>query len=135
MPWIEWFWLATIALGPIPDPSCGTVALRLNAGQLQYALPHTFLRVGTDSVWTKSGPWRLGTDYALDRASGQLRLLREPIPGDTLWVTACWLLDPPPLSVQLNTYRPVIARADSSANDSLIAAVPRPITSRNPADA
>jgi hypothetical protein len=135
MAWVEWLWLATIAAGPVPDPSCGTVALRLNAGQLQYALPHTFLRAGTDSAWTRSGPWRLGTDYALDRASGQIRLLREPLAGDTLWVAACWLLDPPPLSVQLNTYRPVRAPTDTAATDSLRALVPRPITARDPSTA
>ncbi len=136
MPVVGWLWLATIVAGPVPDPSCGTLALRLSAGQLQYVLPHTFLRAGTDSVWTRTGPWRLGTDYALDRASGELRLLREPLAGDTLWVAACWLMDPPPLSVQLNAYRPVHAPTDTAASDSVLrAAVPRPVTARSPSAA
>ncbi|HYM80611.1 MAG TPA: hypothetical protein VEY91_04260, partial [Candidatus Limnocylindria bacterium] len=81
--------LATVVAGPVPDPSCGVFAVVQQSQQVQYALPRTFLRANSDSVWTHAGPWRLGADYALDRTHGELRLLRAPMPGETLWVRAC----------------------------------------------
>jgi hypothetical protein len=123
------------AAAPVGDPACGTFPIVLRDGQVQASLPHGFLRAGTDSVWTRGGPWRLGVDYALDRARGELRVLRA-VPGpDTIWVRVCWLIDAPPLSVQVHRYRP----ASSTALDTVMApiepTVPRPVTSRRPSEA
>ncbi len=103
------------AATPLSDPGCGTSALALHPGTLVYALPHSFIRTGSDSAWTRLGPWRAGTDYVLDPLRGELRLLRDPGAGDTLWVRACWLMTPPPLEIQLNRYRPVSHGPDSVA--------------------
>ncbi len=115
------------------DPGCGVIPVAQRSGAVIYGLSHSFLRPGSDSVWTATRPWTRGTDYAIDRAKGALRLLREPVPGETLWVHVCWLLDPPPAEVQRNVYRPVLATAPAVKDSAPPApAVPRPITSRDP---
>jgi hypothetical protein len=88
------------------DPSCGRMAVAVHAGTLVYRLPHAFLSPGSDSVRTATGVWVRDHDYALDMLHGELRLLREPVPGDTVWVDACWLLAPPPLEAERRHYRP-----------------------------
>ena len=123
------------AAGPasVTDPGCGIMTLVQRSGAVVYRLPRTFLRPGSDSVWTRTETWRLGTDYGLDPARGELRLLREPLPGDTLWVRACWLIAPPPLEVRLNSYRPAPGvSADTAANALAVPPPPRPGTSRIP---
>jgi hypothetical protein len=120
----------------IADPACATSVLVQRVGAVAYRLPHAFLRAGSDSVWTRAASWRLGVDYALDTARGELRLLREPMPGDTLWVRVCRLLTPPPLEFQLYAWRPTpeAGTPDSTpAGGPEAAPAPRPATSRSPA--
>jgi hypothetical protein len=119
----------------VSDPGCGVSVLVPNLHTVAYRLPHNFLRPGSDSVWTREATWRRGVDYGIDLAHGELRLLREPVPGDTVWVSACWLLVPPPLEFQLYTWRPVPGEPpDSSGWRSAPAAnpTPRPGTGRSP---
>ena len=120
-------WPAAGAAGPaIEDPSCGEFVLATRPDAPVIALPHGFLRAGTDSVWSARGPWRRGVDYSLERVKGELRLLREAVPGESLHVRACWLLDPPPFELQLEHYRP--ATAPESAARALPETAPRPAT-------
>lgn len=120
---------------PVGDPACGLFPIVLQSGQVQVPLPHAFLRAGTDSVWTRGGPWRLGVDYALDRARGELRVLRAVPTSDTVWVQVCWLLDPPPLSVQVHRYRAVTPGSPDTAVAVREPTVPRPATARSPSEA
>jgi hypothetical protein len=120
----------------VSDPSCGTLAVVMQSDRLEYPLPRGFLRSSGDTVWAAAGRLVPGTDYVLDRTRGVLRLLRLPAPGETLRVSACWLLDPPPLELQLQSYRPVRGASDSAGRDSAAvhaAPLPRPITGRSPA--
>jgi hypothetical protein len=112
--------------GDTSDPGCGTMTLAPRPGALTLALPHAFLLAGADSVWSSRGPWRESTDYYLDRTRGELRLLREAMPGETLWVHACWLLNPPPLELQRYQYRPASARPDSAPPATAAAPETRP---------
>lgn len=116
------------------DPTCGVSVLVQHAGTVAYRLPHVFLRPGSDSVWTRAITWRRGVDYGIDMARGELRLLREPVPGDSVWVAACWLLTPPPLEFQLYTWRPVPGAVADSAGAGAPAGspAPRPGTGRSP---
>ena len=111
--------LGAVAAGPTPapapvapgaihqrDPGCGTLVVVQRADALIYRLPRTFLRAGSDSAWSRAGPWRRGADYLIEPLRGELRLLRPPLPGDTLWVAACWLLAPPALEWEMQRYRP-----------------------------
>ncbi len=112
------------------EPGCGVMPVVLRPGTVAYPLPHTFLRAGSDSAWTRDRVWRAGTDYALDRLRGELRVLRVIDRIDTLSVRACWLLHPPPLEFQVQRYRPL------TAPDSVPAAPPpspgeRPVTARS----
>jgi hypothetical protein len=115
--------------GAVTDPGCGTIALVQRTGTVVYALSRTFLRQDSDSVWSRSRVLARGADYALDRTRGLLRLKIEPVPGETLWVSACGLIQPPPLEFRALVYRPDAAGADSAAAESL-AALPaaRPAT-------
>ncbi len=126
------------AAGEIEDPGCGEFRIVLRADAVIYALPHGFLRAGTDSVSVRGIAWRRGTDYAIDLLRGELRLLRAPAAGDTLVAVACFLLDPPPLVVQRIPYRaPRAAAADTAASDTARATpvLYRPATARDPSRA
>ena len=80
--------------GEWSDPSCGVVPVVGSATQNRFRLPHTFVRAGSDSAWTRAGAWVRGRDYVLDPLRGDLRLLSSLAPGETLWVSACWLVAP-----------------------------------------
>lgn len=120
---------------PAGDPSCGVQAVVGSATQARFQLAHTFLRAGSDSAWTRSRPWVRGRDYALDALRGDLRLLATLAPGETLWVSACWLLAPPPLEFAKQSYRPapadpaLAAPADTAAGPGTPSA--RPSTARD----
>jgi hypothetical protein len=106
------------------------------AGAAVMRLPRNFLRAGSDSVWSRDGAWVAGRDYRLDRLSGDMRLLRVIAPGETLWVHACALLEPPPLEYVRQVYRP--ARPVGAPPESVVvplAPVPRPVTGRDVATA
>jgi hypothetical protein len=118
----------------VRDPSCGRFAVVQQSERLQYTLPQGFLRPAGDSVWTATAAYTRGVDYTIDRTRGILRLLRAPVPGETLWVAACWLLHPPPLERQLQSYR-LAGPVDSAAAVAPGATIPRPITARLPAQA
>jgi hypothetical protein len=123
------------------DPGCATVLFVLREGAVAYRLPQPFVRPGSDSVWTRAALWERGKDYALDETRGELRLLRQPVPGETLWVHTCRLLAPPPLEFQLYSWHPVAPPGDAAAGaDSTVAAVAlqpqaRPATARSTASA
>ena len=114
------------AAAEVADPSCGVMTLIARPDVTVLALPHGFLRSGSDSVWTSHRALERGVDYSLDRMRGELRLLRDVVPGETLWVQACWLLDPPPLEVQRYRYHP--AAAPESEAVPVPAVESRPIT-------
>jgi hypothetical protein len=117
------------------DPGCGTLIVVQRPDALVYRLPHTFLRAGSDSVWSRAGAWRRGTDYVLEPLRGELRLLRPPAPGDTLWLSACWLVAPPALEWEMQRYRPVRpagARDSAGGPPGSGAAAAHPATARNP---
>jgi hypothetical protein len=119
----------------IVDPGCGRLALIQRTGVLLYHLPHTFLRAGSDSAWTRSGPWRRGADYVLDPLRGELRLLHAPVPGDTLWISACWLVAPPALAWEMQGYRaaaPVAGDTSGAAPRTGPAPAAHPATDRSP---
>src|SRR5512134_1554941 len=102
---------------PQRDPACAEVALVPTPGTAVIRLPRGFLRAGSDSLWTRSGPWLAERDYRLDRLTGDLRVLRPLAPGDTLWARVCGLLAPPPLEYVRQVYwpaRPVDAPAESA---------------------
>lgn len=89
------------------QPGCGVLLLPMRSGQVTYTVGRTFIHEDSDSAWTGSGGLVRGRDYVLDRIRGELRLLREPVEGDTIRLSACWMLSPPPIDLQLNTYRPL----------------------------
>jgi hypothetical protein len=123
------------AAGPrvVDDPACGVFTCVQQEGIVVYRLPHPFLRPGSDSVWTRAAAWRRGSDYALDATRGELRLLRQPVPGDTLWVRACRLLVAPPLEFRLYRWTPSGATAPDSSRPAPAPPSSRPATARSPA--
>jgi hypothetical protein len=114
------------------DPGCAVTALVQQEGTVAYRLPWSFVRPRSDSVWTRLAPWQRGTDYALDETRGELRLLRQPAPGDTIWVRACRLLLAPPLEFRLYDWRPVGAAAPDTLVPAPAPPVSRPATARSP---
>lgn len=117
----------------VRDPSCRTVAFVPRAGVLTFRLD-PFLRPGSDSLWSASGAWVRGRDYRVDPLRGDLRLLRAPVPGETLRVSACRLLTAPPLEVVRERYRPPGSVAAADAADTTVVALvsPRAATARDP---
>ncbi len=128
--------LAALACTPavaraVDDPGCGRLAVPMQAGVVLYRLPRGFLRAGSDSVTFGRIPLRRDLDYVLDPTRGELRLLRDPLPGDTLWVQACWLIAPPPLQLSYYDWRPAVAAVgDTTRPDSAVARL-RPATARS----
>ncbi len=118
------------------DPGCGTLVVVQRADALLYRLPRTFLQAGSDSAWSRTGPWRRGTDYLIEPLRGELRLLRSPLPGDTLWVAACWLLAPPALEWEMQRYRPARPAGTPDSAGGRLPGSPgpglRPATARSP---
>ena len=126
------------AAGDIEDPGCGVFRIALQSDAVVYALPHGFLRAGSDSVRVQGMRWQRGTDYTIDLMRGELRLLRPPAAGDTLDVSACFLLDPPPLVVQKIPYRAGrTAPADTARADTMRVSpgLFRPATAHDPSRA
>jgi hypothetical protein len=116
----------------VGDPSCFVEAIVPTPGVAVIRLSRNFLRAGSDSLWTRTGPWLAPRDYRLDRLTGDVQLLRPLVPGETLWVRACALLEPPPLEYVRQVYRP--ARPPGAAPESVavpLAPVPRPATGRD----
>lgn len=125
------------AAGPQHDPACFTVSFVPASGVAVTRMPRGFLRAGRDSVWTRSGVWRRDLDYVLDRLHGDLRLLRTPVPGETVWVRACGLVAPPPLEYQPLVYQPVrtVPVGDTTHATPSPAPFARPATARDPSQA
>ena len=112
----------------VGDPACRVVPMVTVSGAVTYRLPFGFVRAGSDSVWTRSGPWRRGVDYLFDPLHGDVRVLHPVVPGETLWVAACRLLSPPPLEFSLLRYRPAPAATSPGGvggTDSLRSEAPR----------
>lgn len=135
--------LAGVLAGPVfaestvRDPGCGTIVLPLRPDVRVYSLSRGFLTAGADSGRVGDAWWRRQKDYVLEPLRGELRLLREPLPGDTLRLDACWLLTPPPFERQLHSFRPRVGVRDSvfaSAPDSN-ARRPHPVAARDPSTA
>lgn len=99
----------------VTDPGCGAMGIVIQSNVPVYRLPHTFLQAGSDTVRLRGVVLERGADYALNPVRGELRLLRDVVPGDTLEVKACWLLVPPPQSLQLMRYRPALGGPPDSA--------------------
>jgi hypothetical protein len=116
------------------DPSCGEWRIPVAANTVIYALPRTYLRAGSDSVWIGEAALESGRDFTLDPLRGELRLLRTPLVGDTLRVRACALLRPPPLSVQPIPYRAAVDDPPDTAAVAPKALTPRPATARAPGE-
>ena len=115
--------LAPALSAEVSDPGCGTLKVPMRANTVVYRLPHTFIRAGSDSVtWAGTG-WTRGRDYVLDVMRGELRLLRQPIAGDTLLIQACWLLDPPPIEARFARYR---AASAAVADTGAVSSAPTP---------
>jgi len=140
--------LAACALGTsahaepklVRDPSCAVYPVVPAAGVAVMRLPRSFIRAGSDSVWSRDGGWVRGRDYRLDRLRGDLRVLRQWVPGETLWVSVCGLLAPPPLEYVRQVYQP--ARGSLASDTGAIAgptaamaATTRPSTQRDPSTA
>ena len=122
------------------DPSCAVYPIVPASGVAVTRLPRSFIRAGSDSVWTREGGWTRDRDYRLDRLRGDLRLLRPWAPGETLWVSVCGLLAPPGLEFARQVYQPPRAPGvgDTAASGGAAAAMPattRPATGRDPATA
>ncbi len=134
-------WLVTAALLGLAtpataerDPSCGTMSLVSTGGSVVYRLPHAFIRPGSDSVRVRGVALVRGTDYVLDPLRGELRLLRDPAPGDTLRIDACWLLEPPPLERERRHYRPPSPPGSAARADTVPDVVERAGVSRERLD-
>lgn len=124
---------ATPARGTPAGPGCGVQVLVGAPSQNRYRLAHPFLRAGSDSLWTRRATWARGRDYLLDPLRGEIRVLTTLVPGETLWVAACWLVAPPPLEVSHHDFVPApVAGAAPARRDSTVLAVPaRPSTGRD----
>src|SRR6185436_10800183 len=124
-------WVAAWA-GEVEDPSCGDLVVVQRSDQVIYPLPRKLLSANGDSVWSRVRPWIRDQDYGLERTRGVLRLRVPPVPGETLWVHVCGLVDPPALSAQYAAYRPArAAAADSASADSLELITMRPGIARS----
>ncbi|TMQ55260.1 MAG: hypothetical protein E6K72_06695 [Candidatus Eisenbacteria bacterium] len=132
--WIVAF-VAAHGAQAIDDPGCGVVAVATREGARAYVLPHSFIRPGSDSVWTRAGPLARGVDYELDLLHGQIRLQRVALPGDTLWFAGCWLVAPPPLTLKLMRYRPLALAAPDSEPAAASPVHQRPAVQRDPTEA
>ena len=117
------------------DPGCGRLAVVETDGTVVYRLPRTFLTSVSDSALARSGTLHSPHDYVVDRLRGELRLLRAPVPGETLWVEACWLIAPPSLDYQRQSYVPARRAAADSAVVATAPAATRPVTARDPSTA
>lgn len=118
----------------VRDPACGDAVFVAGEGARRFRLPHAAIRAGSDSVWTARRALVRGTDYLIDPLRGDLRVLAELAPGESLWVRTCWLVEPPPQSFARQVYAPApavspvgVAPADTGA----AAAVVRPSTGRD----
>ena len=125
--------LGLTALAPRParavtDPGCPTLAVVQRTGVVSYGLGRTFLRQNSDSVWSNARALIRDQDYALDRVHGILRLRIEPVPGETLWVEACGLLQPPAFEYRRLSYRAGRAEPDSAVDSLAAAPMARPAT-------
>jgi hypothetical protein len=124
--------------GPSPgvpvrdDPGCGSLVVVEVENQLIYRLPRTFLHDVADSIVSPRTVLRERHDYVLDRLRGELRLLRAPVPGETLRVVACWLLTPPALEYRRESY--VAGHAAKPESAAVVGLAPaRPATAHDPA--
>ena len=126
--------VAPVGATATDDPSCGTLSIVEDANIAIYRLPHAFLTQAADSATSRRFTSRAGRDYIVDRLRGELRLLRSPMPGETLSIAACWLLQPPALEYQPMRYRPPpppgTGSRDSAAVDTT--APVRPATAHRP---
>lgn len=77
-----------------PPPGRHEVAIPAAPPQTVYPLPDRFLLPGSDSVRVRGRVLVRDQDYFLDSVTGELRLNREPLPGDTLRVVYRALLVP-----------------------------------------
>jgi hypothetical protein len=110
----------------IEDASCVTLILVQRSDQVVYPLTRRLLRADGDTIWSRTRGFERDADYGLDRTRGVLRLRVPPVPGETLWVHVCGLVDPPTFAAQYAAFRPAKAAPDSGAADSLAPLVTRP---------
>lgn len=131
--WCAHFTIHSNASAASADPSCGVTVMVQRSGAVTYRLAHPFLRAGSDSVWTSTRKWARGRDYLIDALRGDVRLLQASVPGETLWVAACWLLAPPPLEYARQRYQATRAPGVPEVpSDSSAPPTRRPATGRDP---
>ena len=117
---------------PRRDPGCGALTIVQAQDVVIYRLPRSFLTSVADSARTPRRVLREGSDYLVDRLRGELRLLRFPVPGESLSVEACWLVDPPQLEYRRLRYTPSQPAAGESARVAPVTPFTRPATARDP---
>src|SRR5262245_44785505 len=125
-------------MNTVHDPSCTVIPVVPAAGVAVMRLPRSFIRAGSDSVWSRAGGWLRDRDYRLDRLRGDLRLLRQWVPGEAVWVSVCGLLAPPGLEYARQVYQPArssLASDTGTVPAPAMAATTRPSTQRDPASA
>lgn len=82
-------------------PGARTYLVALLPLRLAYRLPDAFLAEDGDSAWIAGRPLTRDTEYALDRARGEIRVLASYTPGETLRVRYRTLPVRLPMSVGL----------------------------------
>src|SRR5262245_8408647 len=125
-------------MNTVHDPSCTVIPVVPAAGVAVMRLPRSFIRAGSDSVWSRAGGWLRDRDYRLDRLRGDLRLLRQWVPGEAVWVSVCGLLAPPGLEYARQVYQPArssLASDTGTVPAPAMAATTRPSTQRDPSTA
>ncbi|MEO5618444.1 MAG: hypothetical protein ABIS67_11775, partial [Candidatus Eisenbacteria bacterium] len=114
------------------DPACGPLTIVQVQDVVIYRLPRAFLTAVADSARTPHRVLRAGSDYLVDRLRGELRLLRFSVPGESLSVEACWLVEPPQLEYRSLRYTPAQPAAGESTRAVPTPPPARPATARDP---
>jgi len=114
------------------DPGCGLLTLVQAQDAVIYRLPRSFLTAVAESAHTPHRTLFAGRDYLVEPLRGELRLLRAPVPGESLSIRACWLVDPPGLEYRRMSYTPAAPASGDTARAAPVTTPARPGTARDP---